>query len=108
MSDPNTAIVRRFLDELWNKHHLDSVEGLTLYPRNPAARPFLAAFPDVQATIDDQIAAGDNVVSRVTVQATHQGGVAGVAQRPNPCASRKFLSIVWKEASSPSAGACMT
>jgi hypothetical protein len=33
-------MARRFLDELWNKHHLDIVDELTLYLRNAAARPF--------------------------------------------------------------------
>jgi hypothetical protein len=48
----NKPIVRRFLDELWNKHNLGILDELTLYPRNPAARPFLAAFPDIHATVE--------------------------------------------------------
>jgi predicted ester cyclase len=84
MLEANKAIVRRFLDELWNKHNLDILDELTLYPRNPAARPFFAAFPDIHATIDDQIAEGDKVVSRVTFHATHQGEFAGVAPTHQP------------------------
>ncbi|HSF29377.1 MAG TPA: hypothetical protein VLK82_02740 [Candidatus Tectomicrobia bacterium] len=40
MSEAKKAILRRFLDELWNQHHLDMVEELTRYPRHPAVRPF--------------------------------------------------------------------
>ena len=74
----------RFLDEVWNKHNLPIFDELTLYPPLPAARPFLAAFPDIRATIDDQIAEGDKVVSRVTFHATHRGALAGVAPAHQP------------------------
>ena len=84
MSEANKALVRRFLDELWNQHNLAIIDELTLYPPNPAARPFFAAFPDIRVTIDDQIAEGDKVVSRVTFQATHQGEFAGVAPTHHP------------------------
>ena len=33
----------------------------------------LSAFPDIQITIEDQVAEGDTVVSRWTIRATHQG-----------------------------------
>jgi predicted ester cyclase len=79
MSEENKAVVRRFLDALWNQHNLAIFDELTLYPRNPAARAMLTAFPDLHVTIDDQIAEGDKVVSRVTFHGTHQGEFAGVA-----------------------------
>ena len=36
-----------------------------------------AAFPDLHATIEDQIAEGDKVVTRWSVQGTHQGKFRG-------------------------------
>ena len=35
--------------------------------------PFFAAFPDMQITIEDQIAEGDKAAVRVTIRGTHQG-----------------------------------
>jgi len=37
------------------------------------------AFPDYHVTIDDQIAEGDKVVTRWTVQGTHKGRFQGIA-----------------------------
>jgi predicted ester cyclase len=37
-----------------------------------------AAFPDMQATIEDQIAEGDMVVTRWTARGTHQGELMGI------------------------------
>jgi len=37
-----------------------------------------AAFPDVEATIEDMIAEGDEVAFRVTVRGTHEGEFMGV------------------------------
>jgi hypothetical protein len=84
MSEANKAIARRFLDEVWNKPNLAIFDELTLYPPLPAARPFWAAFPDIRATLDDPIAEGDKVVSRVTFHATHRGAFAGVAPTHKP------------------------
>ena len=41
-------------------------------------RHFLAAFPDVQHTIDDLIAEGDRVVLRTTARGTHQNEFEGI------------------------------
>ena len=38
-----------------------------------------AAFPDLEATLDDQFGAGDRVVSRLTMTGTHRGELFGVA-----------------------------
>ena len=84
MSEANKAIVRRFLDALWNQHHLGIFDELALYPPNPAARDLLAAFPDLRMTIDDQIAEGDRVVTRVTFHGTHQGAFAGAPPTNKP------------------------
>jgi predicted ester cyclase len=39
---------------------------------------FRAAFPDLHGTIEDQIAEGDKVVSRMTYRGTHQGELMGI------------------------------
>jgi predicted ester cyclase len=39
----------------------------------------LEAFPDYQVIVDDQIAEGDKVVTRWTVQGTHKGTFQGIA-----------------------------
>ncbi len=40
---------------------------------------FYLAFPDLRHTVEDQVAEGDKVVSRLTVQGTHQGPFQGMA-----------------------------
>jgi len=40
---------------------------------------FYLAFPDLGHTVEDQVAEGDKVVSRLTVQGTHQGPFQGLA-----------------------------
>ena len=39
---------------------------------------FREAFPDLTATVDEQVAEGDKVVSRVTMTGTHQGEFMGM------------------------------
>jgi hypothetical protein len=36
---------------------------------------FKSAFPDMSATVEDVVAEGDKVVTRVTIRGTHQGEV---------------------------------
>ena len=40
---------------------------------------FLEAFPDLQVTVEDEIAEGDKVVTRWTIRGTHQGELMGIA-----------------------------
>jgi steroid delta-isomerase-like uncharacterized protein len=44
-----------------------------------AVKSLRAAFPDLHFTIEDQVAEGDKVASRYTVQGTHKGEFLGVA-----------------------------
>ncbi len=39
---------------------------------------FRAAFPDLEITIDDQVAENDKVCSRATTRGTHQGEIFGI------------------------------
>ena len=40
---------------------------------------YLRAFPGMQASIEDQVADGDSVVTRLTYRGTHKGDLEGVA-----------------------------
>jgi serine phosphatase RsbU (regulator of sigma subunit) len=84
----NKAIFRRYVEEVQNQGNLEvadeifghyishQADGATL-ERGPEdvkrfTEEYRSAFPDFRISIDDQIAEGDKVVSRVTVRGTHQ------------------------------------
>ena len=79
ITDENKAVVRRFLEAL-DRHDFASLEehpGLQqILQRHPMMR---AAFPDLQHKIDEQIAEGDTVATRVSMTGTHLGTFMGVA-----------------------------
>ena len=95
MSEENKAIVRRFYEEYVNQGVLSVAEELVaadFRDHNPPGPGFAqgreglkqvfamfrTAFPDMTLTIDDQIAEGDKVVSRLTARGTHQGEMMGI------------------------------
>jgi predicted ester cyclase len=77
--EENKAIVRRFLEAL-DQQHFDALkEHPGLYQtvvRQPIIR---AAFPDLQTTVEHQVAEGDTVATRATLRGTHRGPFMGVA-----------------------------
>ena len=77
--EENKAIVRRFLEAL-DQHNFDALkEHPGLYQtvvRQPIIR---AAFPDLQTTVEHQVAEGDTVATRATFRGTHRGTLFGVA-----------------------------
>jgi steroid delta-isomerase-like uncharacterized protein len=93
-AEQNKVAARRMFDVL-NSHDLAPMDELLtddvvyheLPPGLPSGRAgykafsqmFLDAFPDLQLTIEDQIAEGDRVVSRVTGRGTHRGELLGIA-----------------------------
>lgn len=92
MSDANKAVVQRWVDAV-NEGNADINEELFTpetdfhVPRGTAPgrqgrREWflnrLEAFPDIQATIEEQIAEGDKVVSRITFRGTHQGRLGSI------------------------------
>jgi len=94
-TETNKAICRRMLDQLWNEQRLDLVQEFFTEDQvhhiagSPPIPPGLesikevltmsyAAFPDLQLTVDDEIAEGDKVVFRWTMTATHQGEFMGI------------------------------
>jgi len=93
MSETNKALVRRVIEEYFNKRNVgvfDEVYADCVYRapgvgelRGEAYRQFvasaLAAFPDGRWTIEDQVAEGDKVVTRWTFLGTHQKEIMGIA-----------------------------
>jgi steroid delta-isomerase-like uncharacterized protein len=88
-ADELKAIATRFFEVVWNEHDVDAIDSLfaphfvdhyVSVPRTPdregfkhECRFYLSAMPDTSVTIEDQIAEGDRVVSRVTFHGTHTG-----------------------------------
>ncbi len=91
----NKALYRRYsealsqrdyarFDELFAPTYVYHAPGLPDLPPGPEGLKqlvsgYVAAFPDVQATIEDLIADGDTVVARLTYRGTHQGAFQGIA-----------------------------
>ncbi len=94
-AEENKAIVRRYLDEVWNQGNTAAVDEFLApnYKRylSPITAPltrdgqkqrltgFRAAFPDVHLTLEDMFAAGNRVAFRVMLRGTHQGVFQGIA-----------------------------
>ncbi len=92
-AEKNKAIVRRFVEEVQSQHNLDVLDEVfspQMVDHSQIANPpnregtrqmfamMFAAFPDFTATIQDQVAEGDKVVTRKTFQGTHQGDYMGI------------------------------
>ena len=94
-TEENKALVRRCIEEPWNQRRLETIDELVAPdyvnhdPANPGVRSpqglkqlvstFVAAFPDIHFTIEEQIAEGDKVVTRWTARGTHRGALQGIA-----------------------------
>jgi len=99
-NDSNASIIRRFVDELWNRrnlevadeifadncvtHQLQSGSPPTSAPRDPETikqhvREWLQAFPDLTFGVEQMVVAEDRVASHITMQGTHIGTWMGVA-----------------------------
>lgn len=91
MSTDNKAFVRRYFDH-WGEPEAvrqalspDFVGHLPEAPQPLNREAFIqsqlgmrAAFPDFAPTVEDQIADGDKVVSRLTFHGTHKGEFQGI------------------------------
>ena len=100
-AEENKAVVRRVIEEMFNKGNLDAADELIapdFVQHDPAmpeevhgpegfknfAAAYRAAFPDLHMNIEEQIAEGDLVATRWTVTGTHDGEIMGI----NPTGSR--------------------
>jgi|SRR5438034_515748 len=93
-SDSAKAIVRRAVNEIWNRGNLAAVDELIAedfidhapFPGQlpgrdgfkQVLRTIRTAFPDATETIEDLVAEGDRVVARVVIDGTHKGPFMGV------------------------------
>lgn len=94
MSADNKAIARRFF-ELFSQGDMETIGRELLSPEIVVHIPgmpgplnleayrqvgimFRSAFPDIQDTVEDQLADGDKVVTRITSRGTHQGELMGI------------------------------
>ena len=102
MSEENKAILRRVTDEVFTRGNLDVVDELLApdYVLHDPGVPggelrgtesfkqqwvsmFRSAFPDLQLSVEDQVAEGDKVVTRYTGRGTHQGELMGIPPTNN-------------------------
>lgn len=60
-------------------HNAIAGQTLGLEGFKQSVRSLRTAFPDLQISIEDQVAEGDKVASRYTVSGTHKGEFLGVA-----------------------------
>ncbi len=102
-SEENKALIRRWFEEVWNKGRADAIpelfaadgiaHGLSEDAANPLRRPagflpfhaqFRGAFPDIEVSVEDQIAEGDMVATRCSVRGKHTGDSLGFAATQAP------------------------
>jgi predicted ester cyclase len=93
-TEDNKAAVRHFYEEVINKKNLAAIDEFidphgidhALPPGMPGGIEgskqfigmYLTAFPDLHFTVEDMIAEGDRVVSRLTTRGTHKGALMGI------------------------------
>src|SRR5262249_38690085 len=110
MTDSRTdgrTLAERYLNAL-NDHDPDAVDGFVAvnYVNHNAFvedgreanrawwSAFFTAFPDIKATMDDLVVAGDRVVGRFTYRGTHAGPLYGVPPTGNPIEMRSI--DIWR------------
>ena len=106
-TEQNKALVKRAWDEVFNQKKLTVVDELWssdyIYhgPQGQELRGpeslkqfishYLEAFPDLHIEIEDLIAEGDKVVSRVVSRGTHKGELQGIALTGNEVTTTLIL-----------------
>jgi steroid delta-isomerase-like uncharacterized protein len=101
MSEENKEKARRFIQESFNEGNLSLVDELFASDyvlHDPASseeeirgpegmkgfvQMYQSAFPDTDLTVEDQVAEGDDVVTRWRGRGTHQGELFGVPPSGN-------------------------
>jgi len=105
-TEENKAIVRRWLEECYNEGNVAVADELiaTSYvnhsaphgqtPGLEAEKQYItmirSAFPDFHLAIEDQIAEGDKVVTRLTASGTYNGGLEDI---PPTAAIGKWVRV---------------
>lgn len=97
-AEQNKALVSQFLkrldenlrviDEVCDSQFVAHLPGTTQPTNREGFAQFVSlfylAFPDLCHTVEDQVAEGDKVVSRLIVQGTHRGPFQGIAPTGKP------------------------
>jgi predicted ester cyclase len=94
-AEENKATFRRYVEEVTNQGNLELADEIfdsyiahqpdgSVLQRGPEdvkrfQAEFRSAFPDIRATIEDQVAEGDKVVTRWKIRGTHEGDFRGIA-----------------------------
>ena len=94
MADNNEAVVRRLVDDVWNRGHVNVLDELLApdYKDHDPVDPvksvqgfkdvvnkYRNAFPDCRMDIDELISIGDRVVVRFRYSGTHRNALEGIA-----------------------------
>jgi steroid delta-isomerase-like uncharacterized protein len=99
-AEENKALVRRVIEEMFNKGNLDAADELIAphfvdhHPAMPeevrgpeglkeVAAMYRVAFSDLHMEIEEQIAEGDLIATRWTATGTHDGDLMGIAPTGN-------------------------
>jgi predicted ester cyclase len=106
--DDNKALVRRYIEEVFNQRNLAAVETFlaphgidhTLPPTLPtdltgtktAIAMFLRAVPDLQVTLEDVVAEGDRVAVRYTSRGTQRGPFGPIPATGRPVQISSYLT----------------
>ena len=95
-SEENKAFMRRFYEEVFNQKNLAAIDDFVApdFVNRSAAqlglvsgdlehvRQFVVevmqSFPDLHYTVEDMVAEGDKVVTRLTISGTQQGAFMGI------------------------------
>jgi steroid delta-isomerase-like uncharacterized protein len=93
VEEQNKEIVQRYWDEKWNErrpeildelqtpdvvYHGTSMEMKGIEEYKQVYSSYLSAFHDTQVTIEDLIAEGDKVMSRLKIRGVHKGELEGL------------------------------
>ena len=103
-----TEIVRRFVDEVWNRGKSEAIASFTAPefidraydPRNSeghrnAVEALKSIIPDALWTIDSLAAAGNVVIAELTMRGTHRAMFRGVAPQGNAVEVRCYRTFVF-------------
>jgi steroid delta-isomerase-like uncharacterized protein len=93
MSEENKTVARREIEEIFGRGNFDAAEEIYasdyvgheptsgdirgIEGAKQFATSYREAFPDLQPTVEDQVAEGDKVVTRFSARGTHQGETEG-------------------------------
>jgi predicted ester cyclase len=75
LTSKNKALMRRMYEEMWNGRNPALAEELFTQPEGVErfVSQFLLSFPDLQHTVEEMIAEGDQVAVRFSAHGTHSG-----------------------------------